>query len=89
VLHAPPQFIFDLIIRIIFGDEYRWLSFLLYNFLHSPVIPSLLSPNTLLNTLFSHTHSPCSSLSVGDQVSHPYKTTGKITAMYILIFIFC
>jgi hypothetical protein len=25
---------------------------------------------------------------VRDQVSHPYKTTGKIIVMYILIFIF-
>ena len=26
------------------------------------------------------------SLKVGDQVSHPYKTTGKIIVSYILIF---
>jgi hypothetical protein len=25
---------------------------------------------------------------VRDQVSHPYKTTGKITVLYILIFTF-
>jgi hypothetical protein len=25
---------------------------------------------------------------VRDQVSHPYKTTGKITVLYILIFVF-
>jgi len=25
---------------------------------------------------------------MSDQVSHPYKTTGKIISMYILIFIF-
>ena len=29
-----------------------------------------------------------SSLNVSDQVSHPYKTEGKITVLYILIFIF-
>ena len=29
-----------------------------------------------------------SSLDVSDQVSHPYKTTGKIIVLYILIFIF-
>jgi len=29
-----------------------------------------------------------SSLNVGDQVSHPYKKAGKITALYILIFKF-
>ena len=30
----------------------------------------------------------CSSLNVSDQVSHPYKTTGKIIVLYILIFKF-
>jgi hypothetical protein len=29
-----------------------------------------------------------SSLSVSDQVSHPYKTTGKIIILYMLIFKF-
>jgi len=37
-----------------------------------------LMPSILLNALFSNTLSLCSSLSVSDQVSHPYKTTGKI-----------
>jgi len=31
---------------------------------------------------------PISSLRVKDKVSHPYKTTGKIIAVYSLIFIF-
>jgi hypothetical protein len=34
----------------------------------------------------SNTLNLCSSLSVRDQVSHPYKITGKIMVMYILIF---
>src|SRR5215469_8203726 len=59
---------------------------ILLNFLHSPVTSSLLGPNTLLNTLFSNTLSLRSSLNVSDQVSHPYKTTGKIIVLYILIF---
>jgi hypothetical protein len=44
-----------------------------------PVTSSLLGPNTHLNTLFPNT------LSVSDQVSHLYKTTGKIIVLYILI----
>jgi len=40
------------------------------------------------NTLFSNTLSFLSSCSVNDQVSQPYKTTGKITVLYILIFKF-
>jgi polysaccharide pyruvyl transferase WcaK-like protein len=49
---------------------------------------SLLGPNILLSTLFSNTLSLCSSLSVRDQVSHPYKITGKTTVLYTLIFVF-
>jgi hypothetical protein len=30
----------------------------------------------------------CSSLTVIDQVSHPYRTTGKIIVLYILTFTF-
>jgi hypothetical protein len=38
--------------------------------------------------LFSNTLSLCSSISVRDQVSHPYKITGKLIVLYILIFRF-
>jgi hypothetical protein len=47
---------------------------------------SLFGPNVLLNALFSNTLSLCSSLNVRDQVSHPYRTSGKIIVLYILIF---
>ena len=59
----------------ILGEKYRSLSSSLCNSLHSPVTPSLLGPNILLNTLFSNTLSLCSSLNVRDQVSHPQQTT--------------
>ena len=80
--------LFVFITRIISGEQYRSLSSSLCNFLHSPITPSLLGPNILLNTLFSNTLSLCSSRNVKDQVSHPYKTTGKIIVLYILIFKF-
>jgi hypothetical protein len=38
--------------------------------------------------LFSNTLSLCSSLNIRDQVSHPYRTTGKIIVLYIPIFMF-
>ena len=60
----------------------------LFCFLHSLITSSLLDPNTLLNTLFSNTLGLRFSLSVSDQVSHSYKTTGVIIVLYILIFIF-
>jgi hypothetical protein len=60
------------------GKQYRSLSSSLCSFLHSPVTSSLLGPS-ILNTLFANTLSLCSSLIVSDQVSHPYKTIGKIT----------
>ena len=77
--------LFDLITQV---EEYRSLSFSLYSFLHFPVISYLLGPKILLNTEFLNTLSLRSSHSVRDQVSLPYKTTGKIINLYILIFIF-
>jgi hypothetical protein len=72
----------DYTTRTIFGKEYRSLSSSC-NFLHSPVTWSLFSPNILLNTLFPNILSLHSSLNVGNQVSHPYNTTGKIIVLYI------
>jgi len=72
----------DCITRIIFGEQYRSLSSSLCSFLHSPVTLSLLGPNILLSTL-----SLRSSLTVSDQVSHPYKTKTH-TRTYIPILIY-
>jgi hypothetical protein len=47
-------------------------------FIMLPVTSFLIGPNILLNTLFSNTLSAYSSLNARDQVSHPYRTTGKI-----------
>jgi hypothetical protein len=74
----------DLIILIIFGEEYKLLSSSLCKF------SSLLSlhpscPNILLSALFLNTLNLCSSLYAKYQVSHPYNTTGKIIVLYILI----
>ena len=78
----------DFITRTILGEEYKPFSSSLCNLLHSPITSSLLGPNVLLNTMFSNTLSFLSSRNVSDQVSHPYKTTGKIIVLYILIFKF-
>ena len=75
----------DFITRTMLGEEYRSFSSSSWCLLHSPVTSSLLGPNILLNTIFSNTLSFLSSLSVSDQVSHPYKTTGKIVVLYICV----
>jgi hypothetical protein len=49
-----------------------------------PVTSFLFGPRIL----FSNTLSLCRSLNVRDQVSHPYKTTGRIKVLYILTFTF-
>ena len=67
----------DFITRKILGEQYRSLSSSLCSFLYSPVTSSLLGPNILLSTLFSNTLSLRSSLNISDQISHPYKTTGR------------
>jgi hypothetical protein len=53
-------------------------------FLHLPVTSSLLGRNILLSTLFSNILSLRFFINVSNQVSHPYKTTGKIIVLYIL-----
>jgi hypothetical protein len=60
----------------------------LCSFLHSLVTLSVLGLNILFSTQFSNTLILCSSFNTRDQVSHPYKTTGKIIILYILIYIF-
>jgi hypothetical protein len=60
-----------------------------YKVFSTPLLPrSLLGTNIFLNNLFSNTLSLRSSLNVSNQVSHPYKTTGKIIVLYIRIFTF-
>ena len=76
------------ITRTILGEEYKSFSSSLCNLLHSPVTSSFLGPNILLNTMFSNTLSFLSSRRVSDQVSHPYKTIGKIIVLYTLIYKF-
>ena len=84
---CPAYFILlDFITRTILGEEYRSFSASLCNLLHSPVTSSLLGPNILLNTMFSNTLSFLSSRNVNDQVSHPYKITGKIIVIVIDYF---
>jgi hypothetical protein len=70
---------------MIFGEQYRSLSSSLCSFLHSYVTSSLLDPNILLRTLFSNTPSLGFTPSVSDQLSHPYKATGKISVIIIVV----
>ena len=78
----------DFITHTKLGEEYKSLTSSLCSFLHIHITSSLSGPNILHNTLFSNTLSLRSSLHVNDQVSHPYKTTGKIVALHILISMF-
>jgi hypothetical protein len=73
---------------MLFGGEYRSLSSSLCSFFHCPFPLSLLAPNILLSTMFWYTLSLRTSINVSYHVSHPYKTTGNILVLCILIFIF-
>jgi hypothetical protein len=72
-------------------SNYVWrgvqvMKLLIMQFPPIPVTSSLFGPNIPLNTLFSNTLSLCSSFNVRDQVSQPYRTTVKITVLYIPIY---
>ena len=83
---CPTHLIFlDFTTRTILGEQYRSFSSSLCSFLHSSVTSSLLGPNILLSTLFSNTLSLRFSINVSDQILHPYKTTGRIIVLYMLI----
>jgi len=85
-IHRPSQFFcFDDPNNIWWG--YRSLSSSLRSLLQTPFTSSLLGPNILLRTLCWNTFNQSSSLNVKDQVSHSYKTIGKIIVLYTLIFI--
>jgi hypothetical protein len=70
------------------GEEYRSLSTALRSFLRFPLTSSLTGPKYLPQYLFLITLNLCSSFNVRDEASHPFKTTEKITVLYILIFVF-
>jgi hypothetical protein len=69
-------------------DEYRTYSSLLSSLLHSHITSYHLGTNIFLSTPFWNTLSLYFSFNVRHQVSHPYKTMGKIIGLYILNFIF-
>jgi hypothetical protein len=83
---CPAHLIADLVILIILVKEYTSHSSSFYSFLHTTVTLSPFGTNILLSTMISNTLGLCSSLGVRDHVSHPHRTTGKITVLHILIF---
>jgi len=70
-------FLVDVIILIKFDYALKLWSFSLCILLHSSTTCSLLRPNIVLSTLLSNKFKLRSSLTVRDQVSHPYKTTSN------------
>jgi hypothetical protein len=59
------------------------------SFLQLAVSFSFLGPkHPLQQSLLENTQSMFLSLTVKDQVSHPYETTDKIIVLYILLFVF-
>jgi hypothetical protein len=64
------------------------MKLLIMQFSLPSVASSFFGSNILLNTLFPNTLSLCSSLKIRDQISHPYRTTGKIILLCILLFMF-
>ena len=79
----------DLRFLIMLCEEYNACSSALGNFLHSPVISSLLATHIFISLLFSNTLKFCSSLKVINYFSQSYsKLVGNIIVLYILTFNF-
>jgi len=64
----------DLITQTAFGKQYKSWNPSLCSLLQYPITSAFLGANILLSTLFSNTPSICSSLSVTDHISCPFKT---------------
>jgi hypothetical protein len=76
-MHATcpaPIILPDLISLITFREVYKLRSSSLCSLLQPPTNSPLLGPNILLSTLFSDAFNVRLTVSVTDQVSHPYKT---------------
>jgi hypothetical protein len=77
--------ILNLIIVVIFGEEYRLWSFSC-SFHQPPITSSIFSPNILMSTLFSNTLSLRSSVNVRVQVSNPLKLQAKL-CLYVFLLV--
>jgi hypothetical protein len=78
----------NLIALITFGKACKLLHSSLCNLLEPPAVCYLLGTNIILSTLFSNILNLFSFRRVRDQVSQPFKTTGKIIVVYMFIFTF-
>jgi hypothetical protein len=76
--------LFDFIILITLGKEYKLWSSLLCSF---STLPSL-HIQIFSSAPYSQKPSVCSSLNARHQVLHAYRTTGKIIILYISVFVF-
>ena len=77
--------VIGLVSRMIYGEYKSWNSSL-HIFLQSLLNSAFQATNILLSILLSYIFSLCSTLSVRDQGSHPYKTTGKVIILRIRVF---
>jgi uncharacterized membrane protein len=76
------RILLNMITLIIFREMYKSRSSTLCNFLQPSIAYALLGPNILFSTLFLYIVSLYSSVRMREQLSQPYKTTGKIILLF-------
>ena len=85
LLQATPILLLDLIILMVFVEQYQLQMCFLCHFLQSPPTSSTLGADILLSTLFQNSPSFFRYCNVSDHVLQPYKTKGNILCLILTL----
>ena len=85
---SPIQSVSIWTLLLVFGAKHKPQISSICNCLSPPVTTSLLGLDAFHTILFFNIHTLCASINTAYQVSDPYNTTGRVIALFIVIFTF-